>query len=111
MWEDISALHFAASYLDPSLKRYLFVKDTGERRNLSEQVADIVKENVMIVAKIHVHPTKELEDGYVEVLENDKQERETAVELTNKKTKYDPLAEFRNTATDGEPRKSQASNS
>ena len=43
MWEDISALHVAASYLDPSLKGFLFVKDTGEQCNLSEQAADIVK--------------------------------------------------------------------
>ena len=105
MWEDISALHVAASYLDPSLKGFSFVKDTGERRNLSEQAADIVKKNAMVAAKIHVHPAKELEDSDVEVLENDEQEREAADEFTNKRTKYDPLAEFRYTATDGGPRK------
>ena len=105
IWEDISALHIAASCLDPSLKGFSFVKDTGERHNLPEHAADIVKKNTMVAAKIHVYPTKELEASDVEVLENDEQEREAADEFTNKRTKYDPLAEFRNTATDGGPRK------
>ena len=39
------------------------------------------------------------------VLENDEQEREATVEFTNKRTKYDPLAKFRNVAADNEPRK------
>ena len=55
--------------------------------------------------KIHVYPTKELEDSDVELLENNGQEREVAVEHTNKSAKYDSLAEFRNAATDGESRK------
>ena len=69
--------------------------------NLSEQAADIVKQNVMTAVKIHVYPTKELEDGDVEVLENNGQEREVAVEHTNGRAKYDTLTEFRNAATDG----------
>ena len=105
MWEDITALHIAASYLDPSLKGFLFVKDTGEQHNLSEQAADIVKKNAMTATKIHVYSTKKLEDSDVEVLENNGQEREAAVEHTNKKAKYDPLAEFRNAAVDSESRK------
>ena len=58
-----------------------------------------------IAAKIHVYPTKDLEDSDAEVLENDEQEREVADEFTNKRTKYDSLAEFKNAATDSEPRK------
>ena len=105
MWEDITALHLAASYLDPSLKGLSFIKDTGEQHNLSEQAADIVKQNAMTAAKVHMYPANELEDSDVEVLENNGQERETAVEHTNKRAKYDPLAEFRNAATDSESRK------
>ena len=68
---DITGLHIVASYLDPSLKGFSFVKDTREQHNLSEQAADIIKENAMIAANIHVYPTKELEDSDVEALEND----------------------------------------
>ena len=81
MWEDITGLHIAASYLDPSLKGFSFVKDTDQRCNLSEQVANIVKENVMIAAKNHVYPTKELEDSNVEAFENDEQEREAGLNI------------------------------
>ena len=105
MWEDITALHIAASYLDPSLKGFSFAKDTGEWQNLTEQEADIVKKNAMTAVKFHVYPTKVLEDRDVEVLENNGQKREAAIELTNKRAKYEPLAEYRNTATDSESRK------
>ena len=67
-WENITGLHVAASYLDSSLKGFSFVKDTGKRRNLSEQATDIVKQNDMTAAKIYVYPTKELEDSDVEAL-------------------------------------------
>ena len=105
MWEDITGLHVAASYIDPSLKGFTFVKDTVERRNLLDQAADVIKQNAMTAAKLHVYPTKEAEDSDVEVLENDEQEREAAVGHTNKKAKYDPLAEFRNAASDSGARK------
>ena len=45
MWEDIIALHVAASYLDPSLKGFSFVRDAEERCSLSEQAAVIAEEN------------------------------------------------------------------
>jgi len=105
MWDDITALHVAASYLGPSLKGLSFVKDTNEWRSLLEQEADIVKKNAMTAAKVFVYPTKELEDSDVESLENDEDEREPAVECANKRAKYDPLAEFRNAAVDNERRK------
>jgi len=44
MWMDITALHVAASYLDPSLKSFSFVKD-GKQRNLLEQVTQAAREN------------------------------------------------------------------
>ena len=37
MWMDITALHVAASYLDPSLKSFPFVKDGKEGKSLLEQ--------------------------------------------------------------------------
>ena len=43
-------MNVATSYLDPSLKGFVFVKDTVERRDSTEQTADIVKENAMSVA-------------------------------------------------------------
>ena len=52
-----------------------------------------------------MYPTKVLEDHDVEVLENNGQKREAAIELTNKRAKYEPLAEYRNAATDSKPRK------
>ena len=101
--EDITGLHDGASYLDPSLKGFSFVKDAVEWCNLSEQAADGVKHHAMEVAKVHVYPIKEPGDSDVEVLENDDQERETSVEHTNKRAKYDPLVEFRNATSDGGP--------
>ena len=58
MCEDITTLHIAASYLDPSLKGFSFAKDTGEWQNLTEQEADIVKKNAITAVKFHVYPTK-----------------------------------------------------
>ena len=98
LWEDITALHVATSYLDPSLKGFSFVRDAEERRSLSEQAASIVKENAMAIAKAHVYPPKEPEDSDVEALE------EEIEAVANKRLKHDPMAEFRNTAGD-EPRK------
>ena len=37
MWVDINALRVAASYLNPSLKSFLFVKNTRELKSLLEQ--------------------------------------------------------------------------
>ena len=59
MWQDITGLHVATSYLDPSLKGFVFVKDTVKRHNLTEQAGDILKENAISIAKIHVYPEKE----------------------------------------------------
>ena len=43
----ITALHVAASYLDPSLKSFSFVKDAAERKNLLEQAVQTAKENAL----------------------------------------------------------------
>ena len=59
----------------------------------------------MTAAKIHVYPAKELEDSEVEVLENNGQEREAAVEHTKKRAQNDLLVEFRNAAIDSKSRK------
>ena len=82
------------------------MKDAVERRNLTEQAGDIVKENAMSIAKIHVYPEKEFEASDVELIENDEEERWEGVENINKKTKYDPLAEFRNASCVSGPKKS-----
>ena len=37
MWKDITAVHVAASYLDPSLKIFSFINNTKEWKNLLEQ--------------------------------------------------------------------------
>ena len=87
-WEDITALHVATSYLDPSLKGFSFVRDAEERHSLSEQAACIIKQNAMAVAKAHVYPPKEPEDSDVEALE------EEIEAVANKRLKHDPLTEF-----------------
>ena len=47
MWVDITALHVGASYLDPSLKTFSFVKDTRERKNLLQQTVKAARENAL----------------------------------------------------------------
>ena len=86
MWEDITALHVGASYLDPSLKGFSFVRDTEERRSLSEQAAAIVEENAMITVA-QVYPPKGSNDSDVESLDNEEEEEsEAANERAKKKT-------------------------
>jgi len=107
MWEDVTALHVASSYLDPSLKGFSFVRDAGERRNLSKQAEELVRHNAMIVAKMYVYPdSDELEDGDIEALEDDEEERQEVA----KRTKHDPLAEFRNASTGSGSSKKKSSN-
>ena len=83
MWVDINALHVAASYLDPSLKSFSFVKDTRERKNLLEQAVQAIRENAE-------SGDSDIEDT-AESPDNDG---------ASKKAKYDPFAEFRNIVLD-----------
>jgi len=46
-WTYVTALHIAASYLDPSLKSFSFVKDGKEWRNLLEQATQAAWKNAM----------------------------------------------------------------
>ena len=93
MWVDINALHVAASYLDPSLKSFSFVKDTKEQKNLLEQAVQAIREIAVSYAGILV--TDESGDSDIE---------DTAEGPNNdgasKKAKYDPFAEFRNAVLD-----------
>ena len=91
LWDDITALHVAATYLDPSLKTFSFVRDTKERRSLSEQAVSIVKENAMSIAKELVYPQKESEDSDVEAMGNYEEEIEAECERVSKRLKHDPL--------------------
>ena len=59
----------------------------------------------MTAVKFHVYSTKVFEDRDDEVLENNGQKREAATEFTNKRAKYELLAEYRNAATDSKSRK------
>ena len=95
MWMDITTLHVAASYLDPSLKSFSFVKDGKERRNLLEQAVQAARENAMHSNGILVSDdsdTSDLEDMTVTAECPDN-------ETSTKKAKYDPFAEFRNVAS------------
>jgi len=105
MCEDITALHVAASYLDPSLKGFSFVRDTEEQRSLSEQAAAIVEENAM-TAVAQVYPPKGSNDSNAKSLGSEEEEESEADERAKKRLKYDPLAEFRNTDGDGPRKKS-----
>ena len=105
MWDDITALHVAAAYLDPSLKTFSFVRDAKERRSLSEQAVSM---NAMSIAKELVYPQKESEDSDVEAMESNEEEVEAELERASKRLKHDPLAEFRNAAADEPIRKSPA---
>ena len=106
MWMDITALHVAASYLDPSLKSFSFVKDGKELRNLLKQAVQAARENAMHFNGILVSDdsdTSDLEDMTASDLEDtsdleDKTERSDN-ETSTKKAKYDPFAEFRNVAS------------
>ena len=61
MWIDITALHVGASYFDPSLKTFLFAKDSRERKNLLQQVVKAARENAYFV-------TDESEDSDIECI-------------------------------------------
>ena len=93
MWVDINALHVAASYLDPSLKSFSFVKNTRERKNLLEQAVQAIRENAVSYAGILV--TDESGDSDIE----DTAESPDS-DGASKKAKYDPFAEFRNAVLD-----------
>ena len=102
MWVDINALHVAASYLDPSLKSFSFVKGTRERKNLLEQAVQVVRENAVSCDGILV--TDESEDSDIE----DTAESPNN-DVASKKAKYDPFAEFRNAALDTSKRSGHVS--
>ena len=92
--EDLNPLHVAASYLDPSLKSFSFVKNTREWKNLLEQAVQAIRENAVSYAGILVTDKSEDSDteGTAKSPDND---------VASKKVKYDPFAEFRNVALGG----------
>ena len=102
MWVDITALHVAASSLDPSLKSFSFVKDATERKNLLEQAVQAAKENALsciLVTDDHLGDS-DIEGTAAEAHDND---------IAFKKAKFDPFAEFRNAALDTSKRSDHAS--
>ena len=102
MWVDVTAIHVAASYLDPSLKSFSIVKDAREWKNLLEQAEQAARENAMSYAGILVTDDSEgsdIEDGTT----GEHSDREDGV--ATKKAKCYPFAEFRNVVT-GNPKSS-----
>ena len=91
MWIDITALHVAASYLDPSVKTFSFVNNIRERKNLLEQAVKAARENALSCICV----TDESEDSDIEDIGESSDN-----DVASKKTKYDPFAEFRNAALD-----------
>jgi len=92
---DITALHVAASYLDPSLKSFSFVKDGKERRNLLEQATQAARENLIHFNGILVSDESDTSDLEDMTATAESPDNETSV----KKTIYDSFAEFRNMAS------------
>ena len=87
---DVTALHVAASYLDPSLKTS-FLNNTRERKNLLEQGVKAARENALSC----IFVTDESEDSEIKDIGES-----SGNDVASKKTKYDPFAEFRNADLD-----------
>jgi len=95
MWMDITALHVAASHLDPSLKSFSFVKDGKEQRNLLEQEVQDAQENSMYFNGILFSDDSDTSDLEDIIVTMDWVDNESSA----KKAKYDSFAEFRNVAS------------
>ena len=54
MWADITAIHVAASYLDPSLKSFSFIKGVKEQKGLLAQAEEGVREHTRSYSGIMV---------------------------------------------------------
>src|SRR6476469_3877864 len=95
-WDSWCMLHFTATFLDPSLRGFLFVKNVNNRKTFLEQVKDSIHSlanefNSLLIPDTAV-PDSTLTSTDVSMLVY-LEETETPVK---KKAKVDPFSWFRN---------------
>ena len=101
MWEDIVALHVAATWLDPTLKSFSFNSHNKERNGVLKQAEEVI-EGHAVVAACDLY--QEAADGR-EVPEEDQEDDviEIEEEQCAKRYKHDPLLEYRNSIMGEQP--------